>query len=1101
MSARIGSAMKRCGALLMTVSIFCSVQVRARSDDAPAAAPTAGKITYADLTHETYTATHNLNAAFAFPADGAISPTIATRVVVDTTLGAGIELRVNDEIVPLTRVGRHTASTKTASAEFEYFGVVLKPGPNRIVATAVGANGLRGAATAETVSGPGMPATLKGSLQGKLVADGKTVTMLDVRALDRWNDPALAGSPVTVKLVHGDASFAGRENAQPAASASAAPSDLASPPGGAGGAVFEAQLGVGGLVGVPILPGLTPGDVTLQISSGDLTTTQTFYMAPYVRAPFVNGLLSVGTGVVPIGVDGDGRDDAGGARRLRGALFASGRVGKTSLMTLAYESQNALSPLSSFGPFVDDPNERPYQTFGDSSVRASGYRSNDRLYARLDSGRDSAMWGQFDATTGDENAVGAFRQLLSGAKIELASKDARAHLTAFGARNDVGYVSTTLAVTGLSNLARPLQPDIVVGSDYLSLASLDRRTGAVVAQSPLIRNVDYTIDYATGVLRFINVPLPFDENFNPQVLEIHYQYRGVGVNSRTTGADARFQFGKLGTTRLNLGYVNDATGAGNFSMLSQTLSGKLSGGGWTLSHATSDGASPAFAGQAVSNGTHGGALAFGMNDRVGRDQIDLQYQDTGNGFSDPFGGISNPGFTNYRAAWSRRTSSSDTLVFEADGQKNRGLGNDDSQNNVSLLMRKTVAKSLSLVLGLAAHAQHNAPLIAAGQGSNTLQTNTPQSSTDAHLQLGFDWKATKKIDLRMQHDQALGGNDALSTQPAQTTAELSYAFDGKGKMFVRELLSAAPTTVFAQAAGTLGAANLGTRTTQIGFERALGPATTIDSEYLMTNSGNATDIYSALGVQQKFSLGKRLGGNLLFQRANATGAGAAGFAVYGGSIAYTDTKDFRAALSYQSRTGVGGGTTLSGGFTGHMGPNLSVLGTIAQAIGNGNRAGDDRITLAYRPAGNDRLVSLVGYSQISGTSALLADRTDVLSFEELFRPWSGFELAGRIATKLDGGGYYAAHTALAGIRVRQNVGTRFDLGGELRSLSAANIPGARATDFAVEAGYALGTSTRLAAGYNFSGSVDPTLTGHPQRKGFYLTFTTMVDRVFGWGAH
>ncbi|MGZ3499640.1 MAG: hypothetical protein ACXVAK_19110, partial [Vulcanimicrobiaceae bacterium] len=69
-----------------------------------------------------------------------------------------------------------------------------------------------------------------------------------------------------------------------------------------------------------------------------------------------------------------------------------------------------------------------------------------------------------------------------------------------------------------------------------------------------------------------------------------------------------------------------------------------------------------------------------------------------------------------------------------------------------------------------------------------------------------------------------------------------------------------------------------------------------------------------------------------------------------------------------------------------------------------------------------------------------------------------------------------------------------------RLLEAVHIPGARATDFAVEAGYQLGSSARIAAGYNFSGSVDPTLTGHPQRKGLYVTFATLVDRIFGWGA-
>ncbi|MGH8164540.1 MAG: hypothetical protein ACREP1_09425, partial [Rhodanobacteraceae bacterium] len=400
------------------------------------------------------------------------------------------------------------------------------------------------------------------------------------------------------------------------------------------------------------------------------------------------------------------------------------------------------------------------------------------------------------------------------------------------------------------------------------------------------------------------------------------------MRSQTTGGNAEVDFGSRGATKLKVGYVNDATGASNFSMLSQTLSGRLSGGGWTLSHATSDGAAPGFVGQANPSGTHGGALAFGLNDRLGANQIDLQSQDTGTGYADPFGGISTPGFTSYRAAWSHHATNADTFTLEADGQKNRGVGIDDSQNNVNLAWHKAVTKSLSVVLGLIAHAQQNAPVVTGATtvgGVPAVQT-VPQSSINAQMQLGFNWKATKRIALQVQRDQTLSGNDAESTQPAQTSAELSYAFENKGKLFVRELLSAAPTTSFAQATGSLDVADLGTRSTQVGFERSLGPATTVDSEYLVTNTGNATDVYSALGVQQKFNFGKRLGGNLLLQQANASGVGASGFTVYGGSLAYTDTKDFRAGVSYQSRSGLGGGSTLSGGFTGHMGPNLSVLG-------------------------------------------------------------------------------------------------------------------------------------------------------------------------------
>src|SRR5581483_5877170 len=155
-------------------------------------------------------------------------------------------------------------------------------------------------------------------------------------------------------------------------------------------------------------------------------------------------------------------------------------------------SQNRLSPVSSYGPFVQDPNERPYQTYGDASAVSDPIHSGDHLYARLENGRNSLTWGQFNAQVGSSDA-GAYHQLLSGAQAELHDRQDRLALTAFTARNDMAFVSQVFPVSGLSALMQQLHSNIVVGSEYLQLVALDRHSGAVVSELPLVRNVDYTI--------------------------------------------------------------------------------------------------------------------------------------------------------------------------------------------------------------------------------------------------------------------------------------------------------------------------------------------------------------------------------------------------------------------------------------------------------------------------------------------------------------------------------------------------------------------------------------------------------------------------------
>lgn len=1096
-------------------------------------------IIYGDLSHLQYTATGALSASFVFPSDGFASPTIAVRFVLATVRDAGVELAVDGEVVPSTKIGKRVVAVKSGETRYEYYGVLLKPGPNAVTITPLGANGSRGPAQRATIYGPGAPAALSAKMANTLIADGRTSQMLEVAALDRWGHAAQPGSEVHVTLAGGDVRFVNSvQKIDPLAAASAppvVPTPFASPSPGTTSVnpsdpnavtdparIADVTLEAGGIAKIAVLPGMLAGDVRVQLTSGDVLQSESFFVEPYLRKAFVNGLVTVGAGAVPADVDGDGNMDNGDARRARVALFATGAVSKHTSVTLAYESQNPLTPLSSFGPFIQDPNERPYLTYGDASLLSDDLRSNDRLFARVDSGRASLMWGQFQADINDPSSLGSFHQLLGGAKAEYSTPSGRAKITAFTAHNTTAYMSYAVPASGLSTLAQPLRANIVVGSDYITLVALDRRTGAVLSQTPLMRNVDYTIDYATGVLRFINVPLPFDLHFNPQVVLIQYAYQGISTNSQVTGGSMRFDFGPKGSTELQLGYVNDATGSSNFSVFSQSITGRVSGGVWSFSHASSRGTVPGqlnaglpvIGNGALSTGAAGDAYAFAYSQRVGFDQFTANFASTTAGFANPFGGLSVPGFLTYRASWTHANPSRSDVTLEVDGQQNHGIGVDDSQRNASLTYRRAIGSAMTLMLGVSARSQNNVtpnafspfgplpvgPTPVPGASPVPAATYAPQSGTVMQATAGLDLKATSRLSLTVQKTMTLSGNDAQTSQPAQTTAQLTYDLGKAGRAFVRELISDSATSSFAQATSNLTVGALATRSTQIGFERNIGPNTTVDTEYMINGTGSGTDIYSAIGVQQKFKLGPHLAGNAFVQSANATGPGASGFTVSGLTLDYAGSDNFRAAFGVQARGGYGGGSTISGGVAGRLSPSLSLIGTINDTRAAGASAADDRISLAYRSADDDRFISLFGLEREIGFGATAAGvQTNVLSFEQFWRPSPQWEYAGRFAYKLDGDAIYGAHTGLAGFRFRRYVGRRFDLGSEFRVVAIPGIGGSRSSDFAVEGGYAIGNGTRAAVGYTFNGSIDPALTGQPTKRGFYFTMTTMIDRLFGWG--
>jgi hypothetical protein len=158
-----------------------------------------------------------------------------------------------------------------------------------------------------------------------------------------------------------------------------------------------------------------------------------------------------------------------------------------------------------------------------------------------------------------------------------------------------------------------------------------------------------------------------------------------------------------------------------------------------------------------------------------------------------------------------------------------------------------------------------------------------------------------------------------------------------------------------------------------------------------------------------------------------------------------------------------------------------------------------RTGFAYRPATDDRSVSLLEYEQADDATETLPSHGATLSFEQLLRPLATLEIAGRYAYKLDGDTYYAAHSSLLGLRLTQRFGARNDFAIEASRLQSAGLDGIATTGLALETGYRIASSFRVAAGYSFEGSADPALTAAPTRRGLYVTATSVLDNLLGWG--
>ena len=1108
---------------------------------------------YGDLSHLTFTATGELWAKLVSPHNGAASDSVAPTFIVSTGRGAGVELRVNGHVVPFTKIGERSVNTKTGETTYRYYGIALVEGANTVEITPLGANDVRGQSEDVTVYGPGRPVRMTAKIAGNGVADGRTPIVLSIAGFDRYGHHAAPGTIVKVTIVRGDAHFLGSHERPvgafasngstlvdiPVAQTQATPfpfAENANPNvvatdltqhhdaenfhaiGDSNVAVqaIDVALGDGGVGTVNLIPGLQAGEIRVRASLPEISVETQGYIAAYLRKPMVLGLATTGIGSVP-GVPGELNTAANNvnARKGRIAIYGVGKISKTAQAQVAYDTADSLQQTTQYGPFVDNPQERIYQTYGDSSQRRDDALSRDHLYARVDSNRSNAMWGEFQANTAGASGDG-FQQLVAGAKVEIAGNNAK--LTAFNAHNNVAYARQIFSPTGLATLGTLLHPNIILGSDIVTLVALDKRTGAVFSQIGLARNVDYTLDYGTGQIRFINPPLPFDITFNPQQVLIQYEYDGAGISAQTSGGRFETGLGASQAVRIGAGYVNDSTGVGSYSLFGQDVTGKLSGGSWTIAHQTSRGnlanaGSTPTAGVALLRPVDGGnAYRATLTQAMGANRIAVNFDSTSSGYQNPFGGISTAGLLDYRVNISHLLDkSSDAVSLTFDHQQNNLPSGVNATSSAAVTVQKHVTKRFTVRAGLnqlSTHGSYVATNSTLGSQINPVPTPAPAATvtkapsakvaSTTQVEIGAEYRVLPGVVVSVDRIAGLAGSQSV-LQPSQTTAQISVDTPHHGKVFVRELFADAPVQSFAAATTSLTTASTSQRSTAIGIEQSVGTNTTLDSEYAIEKTGNGSDMYTAIGGHEKFALGKHLNGDANIQHAASVGANGGAFYSYGISLAYASANRFRATTSYQLRTGNSPGYTLNVGAAGALSDNLSAVVTSTNSSTTGFRNVDDRASIAYRPALNDRAVTILGFEVKDGNVSTLGAHTQLVSLEELFRPDRLLEIAGRYAYKLDGDTSYPAHSSLFDLRGTQRIGHRFDIAAEARYLSAHHIAGASTAGFAIEAGYRLGGEMRLAAGYNFSGSPDPSLAVAPTRRGFYATATTVIDRVFGWG--
>jgi hypothetical protein len=536
------------------------------------------------------------------------------------------------------------------------------------------------------------------------------------------------------------------------------------------------------------------------------------------------------------------------------------------------------------------------------------------------------------------------------------------------------------------------------------------------------------------------------------------------------------------------------------TLLGEDIGGTLPGGTWSIEHLATTGAQAYGTADEVASatgvtGNAGDAWKAALSSSFARNRLTLGFESTSLGFDDPYGGLATPGLTAENGTFSHLLGTGDvTLAF--DRERNVGSAGNDAETNVAVRAHVKAGKKLALGAGLE-YRRFDAGGAPPSPTATTSALGSSGSVTQADVSAAY--RLSPVVDIEATRIADIGGSaSSTSSQPAQTSAQLGIDFPDKGRAYVREIWSDAPMESFAGATSSLTAAQLGTHATAVGFERSLGAATTVDTEYGVEGTGSGSDVYSSIGVKERFLASQRFKGDVALQKVYAMGVGLSGANVYSADASYTPDARLHATLSYQSRTGDAPGSSLAAGVAGRIGKNLAVLGAIDHARTTGYSSVNDGIGLALRPSDGDGYDALVEYQRVEGDDATLDSQSDLISYEQFVRLGVS-SLSTRIAYKLDGDGYYPARASLFGVRFSTRVAGRFDIAEELRVLEEHGFASAGAAGIAVETGYRLSNDLRLAAGYDFTTSADPNLTSAPQRRGPYGTLTSVFDSLGNWG--
>ena len=1009
---------------------------------------------------------------FIDPKEGATLAIAQTRVRVKGTAGNRFTLLLNGTEIPAARIGKKSVLPSKNMQAWEFIGVDLKPGSNKLEVREIDPFGNERGRKTITLIAPDQLRKIKLDVIDTVPADGHSAAHVLVELVDGNGVPVTTRTPVTLEASLGQWDAEDLDRREP------------------GVQVFIE----GGRARFSLIAPAEPGQSKIRITSGKFQSEGTVDFLPDLRpmiaAGLIEGVLNFHKldprALVPARTNdgfeqelrnwmrrsGDGKTDAA----ARAAVFLKGKVKGDYLLTLGYDSDKTTRDRL----FRDIQPDEFYPVYGDASVRGFDAQSTGRLYVRVDKNKSYLLYGDLTTQAATPaRKLSNYSRSLTGVKEHY--ENSSVSVNAFASKDSTKQVVEEIRANGTSGPFVLKTSTLLENSEKVEVLVRDRNQPAVILSTlPLARFSDYEIEPLTGSL-LLKAPLAsLDPTFNAQSLRITYEVDQGGQKFWVAGVDAQLKL----TNTIEIGgvAVTDRNPQDPSKLLGANATIKL-------------GEKTFITGEVAQTDKLSTGKGVGRRIELQHDSTDLQLNAyagrTDANFDNP-GAILSQGRA--EAGLRARYVIDDKTALKAEALRTEDIVNGGRRDGVLLSVERNLGEGLRFELGLRHATETSAPAQVTSTGTG------PADVTSVRAKLTAPVPTIAQATAYGEYEQDV--HDA-SKKIAALGAE--YQFANRGRAYLRhEFISSLSGPYGLNTSQKQNATVFGVDTDYMKDGHVF-------SEYRIRDAYSGGDAQAALGLRNQWPIAEGVKLSTGIERVHTlSGTGSEEATAGSVGIEYTADPRVKATGRLELREATTSNSVLSTiGVALKLSRDWTLLARNALAITrNKDSAAGERIQeraqlgFAFRDTTTD-VYNALGriehrIERDDTQPALQLKRSiDLLSLSANMQLNKSLLISTRYAVKrvIDNSNDLHSSTVnhLAGARATYDLDDHWDVG-VVGNVLVSNGLRTRQYGLGLELGYLISTNLWLSAGYNVTGFTDNDLAGADYtNRGLYLRLRFKFD--------